>query len=105
MSRWIPTVAFVALAVHGVACGGDDESDEARIPCDDLTCAATEYCAAQCVGSGQPPPGGGTVPATTEYSCRPIPDGCSADDLCSCTALPTTLLCEEATRTVNIPCY
>ncbi len=78
----------------------DAATDAGTIACGEMTCGPDQYCFVMCTCCGID---GGTPSST--YECRPIPTGCSADDICACTELTRTgSACDSATRILQRPC-
>ncbi|MFO0560829.1 MAG: hypothetical protein U0269_22620 [Polyangiales bacterium] len=79
-------------------------SDVGTVSCGSTSCGANEYCEDRCTCCGiAPPPDSGLQPSS-QRTCRPIPAGCSAADLCSCSDLRGAGICDSPRRTVMIPC-
>lgn len=76
-----------APPIAGPACGGK-------------TCAPNEYCEIRCTCCGTMV-GKGT---SADYTCKPIPAGCSAASLCACASVASAGLCSDRDRSINVPC-
>ena len=108
-SRLFGAVALLAaLALSG--CGGDGPAGaadaaptpDARAPlsCGGDTCGDQQYCEVKCTCCGVP----SDQAPSADYTCRQIPAGCSADDLCACPELSGQGACDPAARAIDIPC-
>lgn len=111
LSRFAVPFALLAGALWLPACGGDAppaSADAAAAPdaqatplsCGSATCGARQYCEVRCTCCGVPT----DQPPSADYTCRPIPAGCSADDLCGCPALTGQGACDPSARAIDIPC-
>ena len=100
-------VALLAVSACDSSGGPTDTPDGAAaivdagpVGCSAQTCGEIEYCLASCMRTQFPD-------ASILYECRPIPDGCTAEDLCSCASIlaPTGYgSCDQSQRRVYWSC-